>query len=125
VCADEIVLIDWAFVGVGVLGEDIGTLIFDAVFDFFVSPEDFPALADLLTDGYRAGLQAAGWTGEFELVLGAIRSSAAVKFFWILPSMLNAAAHGRSTLNRRPIAQTFASWAPVLPRLVEYAHLVT
>jgi hypothetical protein len=118
----ETVLIDWAFVGLGALGEDAGNLIFDAVFDFFVPPERFAALAKAVSGGYLEGLEASEWRGDAKAVLRTVRAAAAVKYVWILPAMLEAAASGRDTLNHRPIEEGFAWWAPVIPELVRFAH---
>jgi hypothetical protein len=120
----ERVLIDWAFVGIGALGEDPGNLVFDAVFDFFVPPERFTALVEAVFDGYVEGLAASGWAGDPEAVLRTMHAAAAVKFFWILPAMLDAAASGKESLNGRPISETFRWWAPVVPDLVRFARQV-
>jgi len=112
------VLIDWSFVGIGALGEDAGNLVPDAVLDFHVGPGDVDELYDTVVAGYLAGLRDAGWDGPPEVVELALRAAIAAKFAWIAPAMLRAALDGRTTLNRRPIAETFAAWAPVVPFLV-------
>lgn len=120
----ETVLIDWAFAGIGGLGEDSGNLIFDAVFDFFVPPERFGALAKAVTEGYLEGLSASGWAGDGDAVVRTMHAAAAVKFFWIVPAMLNAVASGYELLNGRPIEETISRWAPVMPELIRLAHQV-
>jgi hypothetical protein len=120
----DTVIIDWAFVGIGGMGEDAGNLIVDAVLDFFVPPEQMNALVDTITEGYLEGLTASGWNGDGEAVLRTMHASAAVKFFWLLPAMLEAAAIGRATLNHRPIEEGFAYWAPVIPELIAFSHKV-
>jgi hypothetical protein len=50
-----------------------------------------------------------------------MRATAAIKYFWILPAMLDAAASHRTTLNRRPIEEGFAKWAAVIPELIRLA----
>jgi Ser/Thr protein kinase RdoA (MazF antagonist) len=41
----EVVLIDWAFVGLGSIAEDVGNLVPDTCFDHFISAEYLPELA--------------------------------------------------------------------------------
>ena len=116
------VLIDWSFVGLGALGEDAGNLVPDAVLDFHVPAAEVDELFDAVAGGYLDGLRAAGWDGPARTVELALRASIAAKYAWIAPAMLRAAAEGRPSLNRRPIAETFAAWAPVLLFLVRCGH---
>jgi hypothetical protein len=108
----------------GALGEDAGNLIFDALFDFFVPAEQIAALAEAVSGGYVEGLEASSWRGDTGAVLRALHAAAAVKYFWILPAMLEAAAGGKATLNRAPIEECFAQWAPAVPELVGFARRV-
>ncbi|HEY8597912.1 MAG TPA: hypothetical protein VIL85_05745 [Thermomicrobiales bacterium] len=81
------VLVDWAFVGDGALGEDAGNLVPDAVFDLFVPAHDLPELDRVVFAGYLAGLREAGWDGDERLVrLGMCAS--AIKYVWLPPLML-------------------------------------
>lgn len=81
------VLVDWAFVGDGALGEDVGNLVPDAVFDLFVPARDLPELDRGVFAGYLAGLREAGWDGDERLVrLGMCAS--AIKYLWLPPLML-------------------------------------
>ena len=82
------------------------------------------ALAEAVSGGYLEGLEASKWRGDTTAVLRALRAAAAVKYFWILPAMLEAAASGRDTLNRRPVEEGFGWWAPVIPELVGFARQV-
>ena len=111
---DATVLIDWSFVGIGATGEDAGNLVPDAVLDFHVGPGDIDGLYQAVAAGYLAGLRDAGWDGPPELVELAMRAAIAAKYAWIAPAMLRAALEGRETLNRRPVAESFAAWAPVV-----------
>jgi hypothetical protein len=118
---DDIVLTDWAFVGIGAVGEDPANLIFDAVFDFFVTPDDIIELGNAITTGYLDGLSQAGWAGDPEQVRQTMQA-AAIKYCWIVPAMLDAAASHCDTLNRRPIEEGFARWAAVIPELIRFAN---
>jgi hypothetical protein len=84
---DEIVLIDWGFVGLGAMGEDVGNLVPDASFDHFVAAEDLPRLEQVVFDGYLRGLRSAGWHEDPRLVQLGMWSSA-VKYDWLAASTL-------------------------------------
>jgi hypothetical protein len=90
----SIVLIDWAFVGDGAIGEDVGNLIPDAAFDHFVDAEALPALEAMVRGAYLEGLANAGWKGDPRLAeLGLCAS--AVKYDWLTPAMLLSASASR------------------------------
>ena len=80
----QVVLIDWAFAGLGAVGEDAGNLVPDAVLDHFVAAADLPALEQAVYEGYLAGLQAAGWRDDPRLVRLGMWSSS-VKYDWMAP----------------------------------------
>jgi phosphotransferase family enzyme len=89
-----VVLLDWAFVGDGAIGEDIGNLVPDAAFDHFISAEALPELETAVLSAYTEGLTVAGWRGDPRLVeLGMF--SAAVKYDWLTPAMLASASAER------------------------------
>lgn len=78
----EPVLLDWAFVGDGAIGEDIGNLIPDSVFDLAFRHSMLDLLDDRLTSAYLEGLRAVGWDGDERLVrLG--KCASAVKYDWL------------------------------------------
>jgi hypothetical protein len=78
----QIVLIDWAFAGLGAIGEDAGNLVPDAVLDHFVPAAEMPALEQAVYEGYLAGLRAAGWRDDPRLVRLGMWSSS-VKYDWM------------------------------------------
>ncbi len=83
----QIFLIDWAFAGLGSIGEDIGNLVPDACFDHFVAAEHLPHLEQVVFDGYLSGLRSAGWNEDPRLVQLGMWSSA-VKYDWLAPFTL-------------------------------------
>ena len=88
------VLLDWAFVGCGAIGEDIGNLIPDAAFDHFVASADLPALDEAVFDAYVDGLAVGGCNVDPRIVrLGVLAS--AVKYDWLTPLMLAHASAAR------------------------------
>jgi hypothetical protein len=87
-------LLDWSFVGEGALGEDVGNLVPDSVFDLFVAARDLPDLDTEVFAGYVSGLREAGWGGDERLVrLGMCAS--AVKYEWLAPLLLQRASEAR------------------------------
>lgn len=57
---EETILIDWAYCGIGALGEDPGNFVPDALLDGFVPAAQAAELERAVWDGYRAGLADAG-----------------------------------------------------------------
>jgi Phosphotransferase enzyme family len=96
----EVVLLDWAFTGDGAIGEDIGNLIPDSVFDLHFPPSALPELDERLTRAYLAGLRAGGWRGDERIVRLGVCASA-VKYDWLTAFSLEQAgaeqlAYGRA-----------------------------
>jgi hypothetical protein len=125
-------LVDWSFVGEGALGEDIGNLVPDSVFDLFVPARKLAMLEREVFGGYLSGLRQAGWDGDERTVrLGMCAS--AVKYEWLGPLMLQRASNasqlgygGRETVDadrlyaERGVALAFlASWAEEARALAE------
>jgi hypothetical protein len=86
----ELVLIDWGFAGMGSVGEDIGNLVPDSIFDLRHPPSMLPDLDRTLFEGYLAGLRDAGWAGDERLVRLAMCASAC-KYDWIAGAALSRA----------------------------------
>ncbi len=90
-------LIDWAFVGDAALGEDIGNLIPDSIFDMFQPLAAIDELCERLPAAYLAGLRAAGWSGDPRLVELGIMATGSVKYDWLAPRVLERAAAAQQT----------------------------
>ena len=58
-------LVDWSFVGEGALGEDVGNLVPDSVFDLFWPARDLPELDREIFRGYISGLRDGGETNAW------------------------------------------------------------
>jgi len=87
-------LVDWSFVGEGALGEDVGNLVPDSVFDLLVPARDLPDLDREVFAGYLSGLREAGWEGDERTARHGMCASA-VKYEWISPLMLQRASEAR------------------------------
>lgn len=85
---DQTVLIDWSFVGYGVLGEDIVNLVLDSIFLLFVDGSSLKTLEKLVLEGYLAGLRSAGWNGDERVVRFTYAAIAALHFGLIAGRLL-------------------------------------
>jgi hypothetical protein len=95
---DQTVLIDWSFVGYGVLGEDIINLVLDSIFLLLVDGSSLIPLEKLVLEGYLAGLRSAGWNGDEWMVRFTYAAVAALHFGLIAGRLLklvhNESRHG-------------------------------
>jgi hypothetical protein len=87
----RVVVLDWAYCGIGALGEDIGNLVPDSVFDMHVDPSTGPMLQEYCVGAYLMGLADAGWDGDERVVRLGVAASAALKFTWMVPHLLMSA----------------------------------
>jgi hypothetical protein len=113
--ADGVGLIDWSFSGDGAIGEDVGNLIPDSVFDLQLAASELPVLEDRLPRAYLAGLRLAGWSGDDRLVMLGIHASA-VKYDWLAPRVMaktlaNAGIDGYGGVAVDPAEMLTARWA--------------
>lgn len=115
----DIVVIDWAFSGIGAIGEDLGTLVIDAFADFHLAPELIPEFFDLLVNGYTEGLVEAGWDGGEAAVRRATIAGAAARYFWLPAALVTSLADERPTINRRPTADAVPYWLAASELLLE------
>jgi Phosphotransferase enzyme family len=90
------VLLDWAFLGDGAVGEDIGNLVPDAAFDHFIEPDQLPTLRAAVLAAYLDGLRSGGWDGDAVRVEIAMAASA-IKYDWLTVLMLERASNQEHT----------------------------
>lgn len=116
------VVIDWAYAGVGALGEDVGNLVPDAALDWFVDGADARDLHEQVVDGYLAGLSDAGWDGDPAAVRFSIAASAVLKYLWMVPALVHR-AHDPAQIAQleeqfaRPVDELYAQRGHVLDLL--------
>lgn len=108
----ETVVVDWAYCGLGALGEDAGNLVADTLLDGVVAAEQGPALRRAVWDGYLAGLTESGCDVDPKEILHTFLAGTALKFTWV-PAL--AAAIGLDDL-------ISARWLEVFPLLVSWAE---
>jgi hypothetical protein len=91
---DTSILLDWAFVGEGGLGEDVANLILDSVTDGLMPVALLPEIDAEVTDAYLEGLAAGGWAGSADEVRRAIAISGAAKYSWFAAGRIGRAIRG-------------------------------
>lgn len=118
----DTVLIDWAFVGIGGLGEDIGALVPDFITDFHFLPSELPNLFDLLAHHYASGLRSAGIKITDDEVRQMVAVAAIAKYAWIIPALLETVTSGRPTMNGRPVPEAAGYWGGAGQFLLDLAR---
>jgi hypothetical protein len=88
------VLLDWAFVGEGGIGEDIANLIPDCVADGLMPTELLPEISEAVIAGYLRGLRDGGHRIDEGELRQAVAAAGAAKYCWLAPLMLTRLAGG-------------------------------
>jgi hypothetical protein len=114
-------VIDWAYVGLGRVGEDVGNLVPDSVFDFHVPVDQIEQLDRRIADSYIEGLADAGADIDPSRVRLGMTATMAAKYAWIGPAMARAVVAERDTINGRPIEAAIKTWAPAVRFLLDRA----
>jgi hypothetical protein len=65
---DEVVGVDWAFVGTGAVGSEITTLVNNPILFSMLAIDELPALDAIVFQSYVQGLADAGWRNDAHLV---------------------------------------------------------
>lgn len=90
------VLFDWAFAGVGAVGEDPGNLVPDVLLDHQFAPVEYDRLDAVIDAAYREGLAEARWPHPAEFARLAACASVA-KYVWLPALMVLNADHDGPT----------------------------
>jgi hypothetical protein len=92
--ARRTVLLDWAFVGEGGIGEDIANLIPDCVADGLMPTGLLPEISNAVVDGYLTGLRDGGHRVDAGVLRRSVAVAGAAKYCWLAPLMLTRLAAG-------------------------------
>lgn len=121
-------VIDWAYVGLGCVGEDVGNLVPDSVLDFHIPVDQIGALDTQITDSYNTGLADAGASIDPADARLGMTATMAAKYAWIGPALARAVIDERDHVNGQPAGDATRTWAPavlyVLDRADEARHLI-
>ena len=77
---NDLVMLDWAFVGAGALGEELAAFIGASLLLDYVPLADAEQLEQVAFAGYLAGLRAAGWAGDEALIWTAYRCAMPLRY---------------------------------------------
>lgn len=115
------VLLDWAFVGEGAVGEDPANLIVDSVTDGLMDAALLPEIAEAVTEGYVNGLADGGLRTPADDVRRAIETCAVAKYSWLGAAAIAGAVRGRA---RKPSYNQDDSAEQTLQRIAGLATLL-
>jgi hypothetical protein len=115
------VLLDWAFVGEGAVGEDPANLIIDSVTDGLMDAALLPEIAEAVSSGYAKGLADGGFRTSEDDVRRAIATCAVAKYNWLGAAAIGAAVRGRA---RKPSYNQDDSAEETLRRISGLATLL-
>jgi hypothetical protein len=123
---EELIVLDWAFCGPGGVGMDIGELVASSTYFFDSEPADVAELERAVFDGYIAGLRAAGWRGEKDLVRLGYTACAALWMGATLPGwtavMLDPASGvNTAAMYGRPAEDVLTGWVTLTKFLLDRA----
>lgn len=122
----ERVLLDWAFVGLGAVGEDAANLVPDCFWDGFLPLSALPVVADRVWTGYLAGLREGGWTGDEGLARLGFTAAGAAKYSWLAEYTIRRLQRGELTsyggYSRLTLEELFHTYAGVFRLLLDWAE---
>jgi hypothetical protein len=129
---DTTLAIDWGFVGIGVVGEEIAPAGLSPMIWFNgVEPEQLNELDGIAFEGYLRGLRDVGWADDPGVVHLGYAASLALRFGMIMPEPLALDAGGGERLEQvvaHPLEEAIDRWAAmrrfVLTRADEARHLI-
>jgi hypothetical protein len=90
----SVAFVDWSFCGDGAVGEDVGNLVPDSVFDRLFEAERLDELDAAATAAYLEGLREGGFAGDERLVRLGICLGGVLKYPWLVPHTLRDATTG-------------------------------
>lgn len=111
---DQIIAIDWAFVGTGALGEEIVPLVSASLAFFEVELAEAQALDQIVFEGYLDGLHDASWRGDPRAVRFAYAAASALRYLFPIGLNLLLEESGRDWLEQafgRTIEEALDDWA--------------
>lgn len=123
---EQTVLIDWSYVGIGAIGQDIGNLVPDSIWTRYVATERLRELERLVCDGYVEGLHDAGCSVDPRLARLGYQLSAALGFSFFIHALARPLTDEtiRDWIARRyglPVEQVVTQRAELLRHVLDLA----
>jgi hypothetical protein len=110
------VLIDWAFAGIGAIGEELAPLIAMSRVENMFSANPAPDVAEVVFQGYYEGLNDAGWHGDPRLVQLGFTIAASLRYGLMWPNI----ALDWTRFDEQERAQMEQSFSMSLDKLAEF-----
>jgi hypothetical protein len=123
---DELIVLDWAFCGLGSVGMDIGELVATSTYFFDSDLNAIAELESVVFAGYLAGLRAAGWQGDERLVRLGYTACAGLWMGATLPGWAAVMLEPASGVNAlamygRPADEVLTGWVTLTEFLLDRA----
>jgi hypothetical protein len=123
------IVIDWALLGIGALGEDIGTQIGGNLFHLFVDPSTSELYKDRAIEAYLCGLHESGWRGDKYSIHFACYTTASLRYItygaYMLMILANMNGDRQSAFSRfnskASLHETVCCWAEVMYKLLQWS----
>lgn len=112
---NSMIAIDWAFVGITGVGEELGRL-----YGLILNSESGTIVnAESLFEQYMAGLRDAGWGGDAAIVRFGFTASAGVRCGMVIPRLVEQITKRR---NEEVITEEIKAWSSMAVQLLELAE---
>ena len=122
---DQLVMIDWAYVGRGEIGLDAGDLFAASYSLFGVEPCEPRELDRVVFENYLAGLRAAGWGGDLRAARFGYTAYAALKYgcltFWLRDARDPSGSAAWEGVAGRPLAEYIENQGRLVTYLLDLA----
>lgn len=89
-----LVLIDWQFLSISGVGEDLGRAFGLAISRGIIPPEDMDTWREMFMTAYMQGMRGAGWQGDERLVRFGFLAAFALRAIWEVPKLLQMLEQG-------------------------------
>jgi hypothetical protein len=100
---DEFIMIDWAFAGIGALGEDAANLFYHSAMEFEFEQYHLAHFEEVILESYIDGLASSG-TRFSQQTVRRIFNASAIRYLWLFPDLVTNAHH--NAYGRNPASES-------------------